>query len=69
MRLLLRPFWDKSRAVVATWLAEYCIRFLAVHNAFARQGDIEFPQEMVLQLAEQQIITVTTRCNLKDPCK
>jgi len=31
LRLLLRPFWDKSRAVVATWLAEYCIQFLAVH--------------------------------------
>ena len=24
LRLLLRPFWDRSRAVVATWLAEYC---------------------------------------------
>ena len=23
--------WDKTRAVVATWLAEYCIQFLAVH--------------------------------------
>ena len=31
MRLLLRPFWDRSRAVVAAWLAEYCIQFLAVH--------------------------------------
>ena len=29
--LLLRPFWDRSRAIVATWLAEYCIQFLAVH--------------------------------------
>ena len=27
----LRPFWDRSRAVVATWLTEYCIQFLAVH--------------------------------------
>ena len=23
--LLLRPFWDKSRAVAAVWFAEYCI--------------------------------------------
>ena len=23
LRLILRPFWDRSRAVVATWLAEY----------------------------------------------
>ena len=30
LRLLLRPFWDKSRVVVATWLAGYCIQFLAV---------------------------------------
>ena len=29
LRLLLRPFWDKRRAVVATWLSEYCIEFLA----------------------------------------
>ena len=31
LRLLLRPFWDRSRAVVATWLAKFCIKFLAVH--------------------------------------
>ena len=31
LRLLLRPFWDRNRAVVAIWIAEYCIRFLAVH--------------------------------------
>ena len=31
LRLLLRPFWDRSRAVVVTWLAEYCIQLLAVH--------------------------------------
>ena len=31
LRLLLRPFWDRSRAVVAAWLAEYCFQFLAVH--------------------------------------
>ena len=27
----LRPFWDRSRAVVVTWLAEYRIQLLAVH--------------------------------------
>ena len=31
LRMLLRPFWDRRIAVVATWLAEYCIQFLAVH--------------------------------------
>ena len=31
LRLLLRPFWDRSKAVVATWLTTYCIQFLAVH--------------------------------------
>ena len=31
LRLLPRPFWDRSRAVVATWLDEYCIQLLAVH--------------------------------------
>ena len=25
LRLLLRPFWDRSRIVVATWLADNCI--------------------------------------------
>ena len=30
LRLLLRSFWNRSRAVVATWLAEYCIEFLAL---------------------------------------
>ena len=32
LRLLLRPFWDRSRAILATWLVEYCIQFLAVHD-------------------------------------
>ena len=32
MRLLLRPFCDRIRAVVVdTWAAEYCIQFLVVH--------------------------------------
>ena len=31
LRLLLRPFWNRSRIVVATWLAGYCIKFLTVH--------------------------------------
>ena len=30
LRLLLRPFWDRNIAIIATWLAEYCIRFLPV---------------------------------------
>ena len=31
LRLLLRPFWNRSRIVVAIWLADNCIKFLAVH--------------------------------------
>ena len=34
LRLLLRPFWGRSRAAVATWLTEYCIQVLTVY-AFA----------------------------------
>ena len=52
--MLLRPFWGRSRAVVATWLAEYCIQFLAVHAcmyAFAKPADFKFPREKVLRLA------------------
>ena len=30
LRLLLRPFWDRSRAIVATQSAEYCIQFSPV---------------------------------------
>ena len=59
MRLLLKPFGDRSRAVVAvytTWLTEYCIQFLAVYvYAFAKPADIKFPREKVLWLTEQQV--------------
>ena len=41
---------------IATWLAEYCIQFLAVH---VRICDFEFPQEKVLKLAEQQMGDIT----------
>ena len=42
-----------SGDVVAAWLAEYCIQFLAVH--ICKLGDIEFPREKVLRLVEQQV--------------
>ena len=54
LRLLLRPFWDRSRTVVAIWIAEYCIRFLAVH-VFAKPADFEFPRKKVLRLVEHQV--------------
>ena len=50
LRLLLRPFWNRSRIVVATWLAEYCIKFLMVHVHLL---SLELLQKKVLQLAEQ----------------
>ena len=31
LRLLLSPFCDRSKVVIATWFTEYCIQFLAVH--------------------------------------
>ena len=55
LRLLLRSFWDRSRAVVAIWLVEYCIQFLAVTYAFAKPAGFEFPREKVLRLPEQQV--------------
>ena len=48
MRLLLRPFWDRNRAVVATWLMEYCVPFCLSMYAFAKPADFEFPQVKVL---------------------
>ena len=50
LRLLLRPFCDRSRAVVATWLTGYCF-WLSVY-AFAKPADIKFLREKVLQLAD-----------------
>ena len=37
-------YTGRSRVVVATWLAEYFIQFLA---AFAKPADFEFPRENV----------------------
>ena len=61
LRLLLRQFSDRNRAIVAvyTWFAEYCIKFLAVHAAFAKPADIKFPREKVLWLTEQHAGGVT----------
>ena len=42
LRLLLRPFWDRNRAIVATWLAEYCMQFWLSTYAFAKPADLEF---------------------------
>ena len=46
--------WDKTRAIVTTWLAEYCIKFLAVHVCIAKPAEFKFPRENQLRLAEQQ---------------
>ena len=55
LRLLLKPFGSRSKAVVATWLAEYCIQFLLSIYAFARPADFEFPREKVLRFAGKQV--------------
>ena len=53
LRLLLRPFWDRSRAVAATWLAECCIQIWLSMYACAKSAEFELPREEVLRLAEQ----------------
>ena len=44
LRLLLRLFLDRSRAVVATWLAEYCIHCPCMYLQ-ANTADFEFPRD------------------------
>ena len=52
--------WDKTRAVVATWLMKYCIQFLPVHICICyKPADFEFPREKVLRLGEQQVGDIT----------
>ena len=36
--LLLRPFWQKQSRSIATWLAEYCIRFLTVQTLISTRA-------------------------------
>ena len=42
--------------IVAAWLTKYCILFI---HAFAKLADIEFVQEKVPRLVEQQVGYVT----------
>ena len=56
LRLLLRPFWDRSRAVVATWPPAILHPiFGCSYYALVKPADFEFPIEKVLGLAEQQV--------------
>jgi len=57
LRLLLRQFWNRSRGVVATWPADYCIQFLnAMLYAFAKPAGIKFPRKKVpATVTEQQV--------------
>ena len=50
LRLLLRPFWDQSRAVVATWLVSIASNFWLFTYAFGMPADFEFPREKVLKV-------------------
>ena len=43
--LLLRPFWNRSRIVVATWLADNCIKFVAVSMHLLSQLTWNFYEE------------------------
>ena len=60
LRLLLRPFWDRSRIIVATCLADNCIKFLAVHVHMLSKLTWNFYHKKVLWLAEQQAGNITT---------
>ena len=49
LRLLLRPFWDRSRAEVAIWLMVVLHPNLAV----TKPADFEFPREKVLKVVRR----------------
>ena len=52
LRLLLLPFWNRSRAVVAMWSAEYCTQFLPVSYPYldvTNPADIKFLQGSVVR--------------------
>ena len=53
LRLLLRPFWDRSRAVVAVYATCPVSNYWLSMYAFAKPADIKSPQEKVLRLTEQ----------------
>ena len=65
-RLLLRTFWDRSRIVVPTWFAEYCIQFLAVHVCICEESWLRIPREKALEAAggvtslEEQLVNSWT---------
>ena len=46
LELHLRPFWDRSRAIVAMQPAEYCIL------SYGHLADIKSPQEKVVSRTE-----------------
>ena len=53
LRVLLRPFWDRSRAVVAVYATCPVSNYWLSMYAFAKPADIKSPQEKVLRLTEQ----------------
>ena len=55
--LPLRSFWDKNRAVVATWPAEYCRFWLyLIHEwTFAKPASVTLNFHKGRQLAEQKV--------------
>ena len=47
----------QKQAVVATWLAEYCFKFLAgpCMHSLSQLHDIKFVRKKVLRLAKRQV--------------
>ena len=55
LRLLLRPSWDRSRAVVGTCSWSNALNFWLFLYAFTKPANFKFPREKVLRLAEQRV--------------
>ena len=51
-----RPFWDRSRAVVATWLAEYCIQFSAVWLQRQQNKPVQLPLHCWWWITRRQLV-------------
>ena len=51
--------WDKSRAVVAVWLTEHCIQFLAVLMHLPSQVTSNFHERRYYTVGRTALLAVT----------
>ena len=64
MNLLLRTIWDRSRIVVPTWFAKYCIQFLAVYVSICEESWLRIPKREGTWSSRWGDITRKTTCEL-----